>query len=507
MDIESLVPEAGNLTHFIEQFEVFASAPDGIIALKNLIMGLGLRGRLLPQESNLASLNLQNIDQFRKLYSKNTNRKLKEWLFKDALLEEFDIPQHWSWYRVGNICDIQTGATPSKQKPEYFGGDIKWMVSGDINKGEIYDCKGRITPEGQSASNCKLLPKNIVMMALNGQGKTRATVALLRTPATCNQSLVGIIPISEQVLTSEYLFIALKYRYYEIREITGQKQRRGLNMGLVAELSVSLPPLEEQKRIVAKVDELMALCDKLEAQQQQQANTVLRANTAAINALLNPSTPETSFEQNWQRIAQHFNTLYGCTLPMPKGEGRKKRYLVGFENLKELRETLLDLAVKGLLSHSKIDDSNIKNILDDVFKEKLDLNLTKNEFQLINKEYSSALNTLANNRVMVKARLICHFITKGTTPAKNELLDNENIPFLKVYNIVNGKIDFQYKPVFISDKVHKNKLKRSVLYPNDVVMNIVGPPLRKVAIIPTDYPEWNMNQALAIMPQQIQTRN
>lgn len=114
------------------------------------------------------------------------------------------------------------------------------------------------------------------------------------------------------------------------------------------------PPLEEQKRIVAKVDELMVLCDKLEAQQQQQANNVLRANTAAINALLNPSAPETSFEQNWQRIAQHFNTLYGCTLPMPKGEGRKKKHLVGLENVKALKGAIKQLGIMGGLTESPL---------------------------------------------------------------------------------------------------------------------------------------------------------
>lgn len=93
---------------------------------------------------------------------------------------------------------------------------------------------------------------------------------------------------------------------------------------------------------------------------------------------------------------------------------------------------------------------------------------------------------------------ICHYITKGTTPAKNELLQSGDIPYLKVYNIVNQKIDFAYRPQFISRKVHKEKLTRSKVLPNDVLMNIVGPPLGKVAIVPDDYSEWNINQALAI---------
>lgn len=93
---------------------------------------------------------------------------------------------------------------------------------------------------------------------------------------------------------------------------------------------------------------------------------------------------------------------------------------------------------------------------------------------------------------------LCDFITKGTTPAASELLKEGEIPYLKVYNIVNQKIDFHYKPQFVRREVHEKLLARSRAYPNDVLMNIVGPPLGKVAIVPNDFPEWNINQAIAI---------
>lgn len=92
---------------------------------------------------------------------------------------------------------------------------------------------------------------------------------------------------------------------------------------------------------------------------------------------------------------------------------------------------------------------------------------------------------------------ICDFITKGTTPPTTELKPEGEIPFLKVYNIVNQKIDFFYRSQFISKQVHE-KLKRSKVFPGDVLMNIVGPPLGKVAFVPTLFKEWNINQALAI---------
>lgn len=93
---------------------------------------------------------------------------------------------------------------------------------------------------------------------------------------------------------------------------------------------------------------------------------------------------------------------------------------------------------------------------------------------------------------------ICGFITKGTTPAPHELKLGGEIPFLKVYNIRGQQIDFDYQPQFVDRRIHEGILSRSIVYPKDVLMNIVGPPLGKVAIVPNHYAEWNINQALAV---------
>jgi len=163
----------------------------------------------------------------------------------------------WETKTIGDVCNLMTGGTPSKAKPEYFGGDIRWLVSGDIHRGEIFDCEGRITEAGMRNSNAKMLPVNSVMIALNGQGKTRGTVALLRTQATCNQSLVSIYPRDPGKLLPEFLYANLHGRYQEIRQITGDSgnDRRGLNMGLIESIAIPIAPLPEQKRIVGILDE------------------------------------------------------------------------------------------------------------------------------------------------------------------------------------------------------------------------------------------------------------
>lgn len=107
-----------------------------------------------------------------------------------------------------------------------------------------------------------------------------------------------------------------------------------------------------------------------------------------------------------------------------------------------------------------------------------------------------------NSYPKVKASEVCDFITKGTTPPSEEILATESaetVPYLKVYNLsMTGDLQFQQEPQYVSREVHERQLARSKVYPNDVLMNIVGPPLGKFALVSDEYPEWNINQAIAI---------
>lgn len=168
---------------------------------------------------------------------------------------------------LGDYATLMTGGTPSsKQKTYYEGGTVPWLVSGDIHGGEIYDCEGRITELGLKNSNAKYLPIDSVLIALNGQGKTRGTVALLKFKATCNQSLVSIKPNDETVLHHEFLYLYLKSIYQKIRDITGDKQRSGLNMPLIRAIKIPLPSMNEQLEIInqyKKVNKLIEENQKL----------------------------------------------------------------------------------------------------------------------------------------------------------------------------------------------------------------------------------------------------
>ena len=173
------------------------------------------------------------------------------------------VHSKWETVAIGDICSLMTGGTPKSTVADYYeDGTVPWLVSGDIHKMEIRECEGRITEKGVANSNAKYLPVNSVLIALNGQGKTRGTVAMLRIEeATCNQSLVSIAPLDEATACPEFIFWTLRSMYAEIRALTGNNERSGLNKTILRRLQIPLPPLEVQKEIVAEIEGYQKVID------------------------------------------------------------------------------------------------------------------------------------------------------------------------------------------------------------------------------------------------------
>ena len=154
----------------------------------------------------------------------------------------------WKRTNLGNIAILAAGGTPSTKKADYWGGDILWMSSGEINLRRIFGVGGRITKEGLQNSSARMLPKYSVLIALAGQGKTRGKVAINEIPLTTNQSVAAIIPSDETYY--EFLFHNLDSRYDEIRSMSyGDGGRGGLNLSILKSIKIKLPDIDEQKNI------------------------------------------------------------------------------------------------------------------------------------------------------------------------------------------------------------------------------------------------------------------
>ena len=161
------------------------------------------------------------------------------------------------------------------------------------------------------------------------------------------------------------------------------------------------------------------------------------------------------------------------------------------QNLKDFQIVICDLDdQQKIVSQIEESLSQLNNAVETLNKTKQQLEIYRQA--VLRKYFDCGYETR-------KLKELCFFITKGTTPAKKELFSGHGeIPFVKVYNLTfSNKLDFSIDPTFVSNATHKGFLKRSITYPGDVLMNIVGPPMGKVSIVPHDYPEWNINQAIA----------
>ena len=187
--------------------------------------------------------------------------------YRDNLLSDFTPEQEPREYTLEEITtDIYSGATPSKEKRDYWeNGTIPWMSSGEVNLGQVYEVEGRITQLGYDKCSTRMVPEGSVVIALAGQGKTRGTVAILRTSVCTNQSLAALVP-NPAIVSGEYLYYYLKTQYSKLREVSsGDGTRGGLNLKMLRSYKVLVPSLKTQAQIVSILDRFETLTNDLTA--------------------------------------------------------------------------------------------------------------------------------------------------------------------------------------------------------------------------------------------------
>jgi restriction endonuclease S subunit len=178
----------------------------------------------------------------------------------------FKLPKSWVWCQVNDIANIGTGATPLTSEPSYYGGEFNWMTSGDTGYDYVTHTKLTISKKAIQETNCKIYPTKTLVVAMYGQGKTRGQVTELKIDTATNQACVAIQIYIFSVEANQFLKTHFKKIYNEIRKLAQGGAQPNLNMGKIKANVVALPPLLEQKAIVAKVEKLLSICDKLQTQ-------------------------------------------------------------------------------------------------------------------------------------------------------------------------------------------------------------------------------------------------
>ncbi len=174
-------------------------------------------------------------------------------------------PDGVEYKSIGSFAQCVAGATPNSKDPSLWDGNIPWMSSGEVNKRIIRSTDRCITQRGFDSCSTKMIPAGAVVVALAGQGKTRGTVARTRIELCTNQSLCAII--SDSNVDSDFLFHYLVSQYNNLRAVSsGDGTRGGLNLKMIREYRVPVPPVEIQREIVRILDQFTTLEAELEAE-------------------------------------------------------------------------------------------------------------------------------------------------------------------------------------------------------------------------------------------------
>jgi len=173
----------------------------------------------------------------------------------------FDIPESWKWVKVGNVGSWSSGATPSRTNPAYYGGIIPWLKTGDLNDGFIKKIPEFITDLALEKTSVRLNPVGSVLMAM--YGATIGKLGILDISATTNQACCACIPY--EGIHNKYLFyylMSMRRSYIGMAEGGAQPN---ISKEKIVNSLIPLPPLAEQKRIVAKIEELLPLVERYAA--------------------------------------------------------------------------------------------------------------------------------------------------------------------------------------------------------------------------------------------------
>ena len=228
--------------------------------LKASILKYAMQGKLVeqrPEEDTGEELYQQMQTDKQTLIREKKIKKEKP--LPDIIDDEipFDVPESWKWVKVGNVGSWSSGATPSRTNPAYYGGSIPWLKTGDLNDGFIQEVPEYITDLALEKTSLRLNPIGSVLMAM--YGATIGKLGILEIPVTTNQACCACIPYAG--MNNKYLFyylMSMRQSYIGMAEGGAQPN---ISKEKIVNSLIPLPPAEEQRRIVAKIEEILPYVD------------------------------------------------------------------------------------------------------------------------------------------------------------------------------------------------------------------------------------------------------
>jgi type I restriction enzyme S subunit len=325
---------------------------EGIGALRRLILEFAIRGKLVPQDptDEPARVLIKKITNEREVLL--NQGKIKKVELLNAISEDekkFNLPHGWEWIRLGAISEFINGyAFKSSDFTSEGAGIIKIgdIQNGQINSSEISRVGDHIVGELDEALKIR---KGDLLIAMSGATTGKLGFNKSDEIFYLNQRVGKIVPY---LLNKDYTFHYLSTKIAENLTISQGSAIPNLSTAQIKNIVFALPPLAEQHRIVAKVDELMALCDELE----QQETNHLKLHQLLVETLLGTLTQAkdaAEFQNAWATLAQHFDDLF-----------------ITEDSIDQLKQTILQLAVMGKLVSQDPKDEPASVLLERIKKDK-----------------------------------------------------------------------------------------------------------------------------------------
>ena len=347
-----------NLRGVLSNWELFAGSPQAVPRLRELILQLAVQGKLVPQDpkEEPASVLLKKIKAEKERLAKEGKIKRDKPL---AEIEEeekpFELPTGWEWVHLATLAEqITKGTTPTTFGHSYTSEGVNFVKIENLDRGRLNlaQITDFISPETHEIMSRSQLSAGDLLFSIAGTiGKT-AVVLEEDLPANTNQAL-AIIKGAAKHVNQRFLLLALdSFVSKKVKDKARGGAMNNISLGDLSELLMTIPPLAEQSRIVTRVQELMQLCDALEAKvtlEAQQHETLLRT----LLATLTQSASSEDLAQNWQRVSDHFPLL----LDRPQA-------------IDALEQTILQLAVRGLLVPQNPMDEPASQLLKKIRAEK-----------------------------------------------------------------------------------------------------------------------------------------
>jgi type I restriction enzyme, S subunit len=450
------------LTHFYRVSE----APDAIPLLRRFILDLAVRGKLVQQDPNdePASELLKRISSDKaQLVSEG---KIKAQEPQPAIkIDEINyaLPQNWKATRIGDLLTVIRGASPRpKGDPKYFATErtpYHWIKISDIRKYSkdrvLYDTDEFLTEAGVQKS--VLLPKGTLVVT---NSATIGIPIFLGFDGGCIHDgylAFPYFPASE--LAKDFFFILFQtLQAYAVAKARGMAQLN-LNTGLVRQFPLGLPPLAEQHRIVAKVDELMVLCDRLETAEAERERRRDRLTAASLNRLSHPGDAGTpTFRENVQFHLRHLPRL--TTRP---------------DQISQLRQMILNLAVRGRLVPQDHNDKPASELLKRIESEKTRLvseGRLKKQKSVPPPKADEGPFQIPEGWQWCRLGQTISLLGGFAYPSDAYVATSRN-QVIRLGNVKNDKLLLDQKPVFIPDALAE-QTEGVRIVANDILLTMTG---------------------------------